>query len=130
VNVAPLAALLVVLAIALLMRRAFGRAGSAFALLVGSLAGLLLATNMLQVWQAKYQTAEAFTQALIVGAARHRDRHPDGLAAGGRDRRAAARPVVPHPFRQPAAACRRRRLRAAGARPLRRPPAGSLPGWP
>lgn len=67
-NVAPLAALLAVLALALLVRRAFEAAGRWVALLAGSLAGLLLATNMLEVWQAKYQTTEAFTQALIVGA--------------------------------------------------------------
>jgi hypothetical protein len=60
-NVAPFAALLAVLAVALLVRRAFG-------LVAGSLAGLLLATNMLEVWQAKYQTTEVFTQ-LLIGAA-------------------------------------------------------------
>ena len=38
------------LTLALVVRRAFG-------LVAGSLAGLLLATNMLEVWQAKYQTA-------------------------------------------------------------------------
>ncbi len=67
-NVAPLAALLAVLALALLVRRAFEAAGRSMALLAGSLAGLLLATNMLEVWQAKYQTTESFTQALIAGA--------------------------------------------------------------
>jgi hypothetical protein len=60
-NLAPFAALLGVLAVALLARRVFG-------LVAGSLAGLLLATNMLQVWQAKYQTTEGFAQVLIVGA--------------------------------------------------------------
>jgi hypothetical protein len=60
-NVAPFAALLGVLAVALLVRRAFG-------LVAGSLAGLLLATNMLEVWQAKYQTSEAFAQVLIAVA--------------------------------------------------------------
>src|SRR6266545_4422699 len=44
-NVAPLAALLAVLALALLVRRAFEAAGRSMALLAGSLAGLLLATN-------------------------------------------------------------------------------------
>jgi hypothetical protein len=67
-NLAPLAALLAVLAVALLVRRAFGASGPSAGLLAGSLAGLLLATNMLQVWQAKYQTSEAFTQALIAAA--------------------------------------------------------------
>jgi hypothetical protein len=60
-NVAPFAALLGVLGVALLVRRAFG-------LLTGSLAGLLLVTNMLEVWQAKYQTTEAFSQALTAAA--------------------------------------------------------------
>jgi hypothetical protein len=61
VNVAPFAALLGVLAVALLARRAFG-------LVAGSLAGLLLATNMLEVWQAKYQTNEGFAKVLITAA--------------------------------------------------------------
>jgi hypothetical protein len=61
VNLAPFAALLGVLTVALLVRRAFG-------LLAGSLAGLLLATNMLEVWQAKYQTSEAFAQVLIAAS--------------------------------------------------------------
>jgi hypothetical protein len=60
-SLAPLAALLGVLAVAVLVRRVFG-------LVAGSLAGLLLATNMLQVWQAKYQTTEVFTQALVAAA--------------------------------------------------------------
>jgi hypothetical protein len=67
VNVAPLAGLLAVLAVALLVRRAFEPAGRWAGLVTGSLAGLLLATNMLEVWQVKYQSAEAFTQALIAG---------------------------------------------------------------
>jgi hypothetical protein len=60
-NLAPFAALLGVLTLALVVRRAFG-------LVAGSLAGLLLATNMLEVWQAKYQTTEVFTE-LLIGAA-------------------------------------------------------------
>jgi len=68
VNVAPLAGLLAVLAVALLVRRVFETAGRLAGLVTGSLAGLLLATNMLQVWQAKYQTTEAFTEALTAGA--------------------------------------------------------------
>jgi hypothetical protein len=44
------------------VRRSFG-------LLAGGLAGLLLATNMLEVWQAKYPSAEIITQALVAAAA-------------------------------------------------------------
>src|SRR6266508_1666170 len=68
VNVLPLVGLLAVLAVALLVRRAFEPAGRATGLVAGSLAGLLLASNMMQVWQAKYQTTEAFTEALVAGA--------------------------------------------------------------
>jgi hypothetical protein len=67
-NVLPLAGVLAVLAVALLVRRVLDGAGRAAGLLAAALAGLLLATNMLQVWQAKYQTTEVLTQALI-GAA-------------------------------------------------------------
>jgi hypothetical protein len=68
VNMAPMCALLAVLAIALLVRRVFEAAGRWAGLVTGSLAGLLLATNMLEVWQAKYQASEAFTQVLVAGA--------------------------------------------------------------
>src|SRR6266511_2919617 len=44
-----------------LLRRLFG-------LLAGALAGLLLAANMLQVWQSKYQTTEVLTELLLAGA--------------------------------------------------------------
>jgi hypothetical protein len=60
-NLTPVCGLLAVLAITLAARRAFG-------LLTGALAGLLLATNMLEVWHAKYPSTETFTQ-LLVGAA-------------------------------------------------------------
>ena len=61
VNVGPLCGVLAVLVAALTARRVFG-------LLSGILAGVLLAANMLQVWQAKYPTAEIFTQMLVSGA--------------------------------------------------------------
>ncbi|HYY78610.1 MAG TPA: hypothetical protein VFD04_05415 [Actinomycetes bacterium] len=61
VQVGPACGVLAVLAAALAARRAFG-------LLTGTLAGLLLAANMLEVWQAKYPTTEILTQALVSGA--------------------------------------------------------------
>jgi hypothetical protein len=61
VNLNPVCGVLAVLAVALAVRRVFG-------LLAGSLAGGLLAANMLEVWQAKYQTSEVFTQLLVAGA--------------------------------------------------------------
>jgi hypothetical protein len=61
VNVTPLVGVLAVLALALAVRRVFG-------LLAGSLAGLLLATNMLQVWQARYPTTEMLTQLFVIGS--------------------------------------------------------------
>ena len=61
VNLTPVCGVLAVLAVALAARRAFG-------LLAGGLAGLLLATNMLEVWHAKYPSNEIFTQLLIGGA--------------------------------------------------------------
>jgi len=61
VNLNPLCGVLAVLVLALAVRRVFG-------LLAGSLAGALLAANMLEVWQAKYQTSEVFTQLLVAGA--------------------------------------------------------------
>jgi len=60
VNLTPLCGLLAVLAVTLAARRAFG-------LLTGALAGLLLTTNMLEVWHAKYPSSETFTQLLIGG---------------------------------------------------------------
>ncbi|HEY6707178.1 MAG TPA: hypothetical protein VJB61_06240 [Actinomycetota bacterium] len=60
-NLTPLCGVLAVLVVTLAVRRAFG-------LLAGALAGLLLATNMLQVWQAKYPSSETFTQLVLSGA--------------------------------------------------------------
>jgi hypothetical protein len=60
-NLTPLCGLLAVLLVTLAVRRAFGT-------LTGALAGLLLATNMLEVWQAKYPSSEMFAQLLIAGA--------------------------------------------------------------
>jgi hypothetical protein len=61
VNLTPLCGLLAVLLVTLAVRRAFG-------LLTGALAGLLLAANMLQVWQARYPSSETFAQLLVGGA--------------------------------------------------------------
>jgi hypothetical protein len=62
-QVAPFAALIAVLAFVLMLRRAVpGRAS----LPAAALGGLLLATNMLEVWQAKYPTTEAFAQMIFV----------------------------------------------------------------
>jgi hypothetical protein len=60
-NLTPLCGVLAVLLVTLAARRAFG-------LLAGALAGLLLAANMLQVWQAKYPSSETFTQLIVSGA--------------------------------------------------------------
>lgn len=60
-NLVPLLGVLAVLVVALAVRRLFG-------LLAGALAGLLLAANMLQVWQSKYQTTEVLTELLLAGA--------------------------------------------------------------
>jgi hypothetical protein len=61
VNLTPLCGVLAVLQLTLAARRAFG-------LLAGGLAGLLLATNMLQVWQAKYPSSEMFAQLVLSGS--------------------------------------------------------------
>lgn len=62
-QVAPFAALLAVLGFVLVLRRAVpGRAS----LPAAAIGGLLLATNMLEVWQAKYPTTEAFAQMIFV----------------------------------------------------------------
>jgi hypothetical protein len=60
-NLTPVCGLLAVLTVTLAARRAFG-------LITGALAGLLLATNMLEVWHAKYPSTETFTQLLVGGA--------------------------------------------------------------
>lgn len=63
VQATPLAALLAVAAFVLLLRRILPSPASLPAAFGG---GLLLATNMLEVWQAKYPTTEAFAQMLFV----------------------------------------------------------------
>jgi hypothetical protein len=60
-NLTPLCGVLAVLLLTLAVRRAFGLAAA-------GLAGLLLAANMLQVWQAKYPSSETFAQLLVGGA--------------------------------------------------------------
>ena len=60
-NLNPLCGVLAACLAALAVRRVFG-------LVAGSLAGLLLAANMLEVWQAKYLTSEVFTQVLVLGS--------------------------------------------------------------
>ena len=57
----PVVGVLAVMAFAALLRRVGGVAAA----LIG---GLLLATNMMQVWQAKYPTTEVLAQALFVGS--------------------------------------------------------------
>lgn len=61
INLNPMLGVLAVMAAAAAVRRSFG-------LLAGTLAGLLLATNMPEVWQAKYQTTEIMTQMLLLGS--------------------------------------------------------------
>jgi len=60
-NVTPFFGLLAVLACALAARRAFGH-------LAGWLGGLLVATNMIEVWAAKYPASEIIAQAFLVAA--------------------------------------------------------------
>jgi hypothetical protein len=60
-NLTPLCGVLAVLLVTLAARRSFG-------LLAGALAGLLLATNMLEVWQAKYPSSETFAQLVVSGS--------------------------------------------------------------
>jgi hypothetical protein len=61
INLNPVLGVLAVLAAAAAVRRCFG-------LLAGTLTGLLLATNMPEVWQAKYPTTEIMTQMLLLGS--------------------------------------------------------------
>jgi hypothetical protein len=61
VNVNPLVAILTSMALLTAAWRAFGP-------LTGGLVGLLAATNMVDVWHARYPTTEALTQLLVVGA--------------------------------------------------------------
>ena len=70
-NTAPVLGVLAILAAALALRRAVSSAawGSELSGLVcGGVAGLLLATNMLEVWQAKYPSSEISAQMLFVGS--------------------------------------------------------------
>jgi hypothetical protein len=60
-NLTPILALGAVVLVFLATRRALG-------LVAASVAGGLLAVNMLEVWQAKFPTAEALTQFLYAGA--------------------------------------------------------------
>lgn len=60
-NTDPLVGVIGVLLLVCLARRVGG-------LVAAGAAGLLMSTHMMQVWQAKYPTAEVFTQMLYVGA--------------------------------------------------------------
>jgi hypothetical protein len=67
--VVPLAGVLAVLLLVALLRRVGDAlAGPTAGLVAAGAGGLLLATNMLQVWQARYPTTEVFAQALYLGA--------------------------------------------------------------
>jgi hypothetical protein len=69
-NTAPVLGILAILAAALALRRAVVSApwGTELAgLASGGIAGLLLATNMLEVWQSKYPSSEISAQMLFVG---------------------------------------------------------------
>jgi hypothetical protein len=70
-NTAPLIGVLAILAAALALRRAVLAAPwgtTASSLACGGIAGLLLATNMLEVWQAKYPSSEISAQMLFLGS--------------------------------------------------------------
>jgi hypothetical protein len=65
----PLMGVLSMLVLCAVLRRAgTGLLGSAGGLIAAGAGGLLLATNMLQVWQARYPTTEVLAQALYLGA--------------------------------------------------------------
>lgn len=65
----PLMGVLSVLALCAALRRAGSQLlGAAGGLIAAGAGGLLLATNMLQVWQAQYPTTEVLAQALYLGA--------------------------------------------------------------
>jgi len=65
----PLMGVVSVLALCALLRRVGDELlGTTGGLVAAGAAGLLLATNMLQVWQARYPTTEVLAQALYVGA--------------------------------------------------------------
>ena len=65
----PLMGVLAVLCIVALLRRVGDAvAGPSAALVAAGAGGLLLATNMLQVWQSRYPTTEVFAEALYLAA--------------------------------------------------------------
>ena len=67
--VVPLAGVLAVLLLVALLRRVGNAvAGPVGGLVAAGAGGLLLATNMLEVWQARYPTTEVFAEALFLGA--------------------------------------------------------------
>ncbi len=65
-NLTPLLGVLSTVAVVLAVRRGFGR--NRLGTAAGAIAGLLLATNMLQVWQAKSPSTEMLTQLYLAGA--------------------------------------------------------------
>jgi hypothetical protein len=70
-NTGPVLGVLAILAAALALRRAVAAAPwgtETTGLACGAVAGLLLATNMLEVWQSKYPSTEISAQMLFVGA--------------------------------------------------------------
>jgi hypothetical protein len=74
-QVPPLIGILAVLAAALALRRAVagagwlvGRRNEVAGLVAGGFGGVLLATNMLEVWQAKYPTTEISAQLFFLGS--------------------------------------------------------------
>jgi hypothetical protein len=65
----PLMGVLAVLCVVALLRRVGGAlAGPTAGLVAAGAGGLLLATNMLEVWQARYPTTEVFAEALYLAA--------------------------------------------------------------
>ena len=70
-NTGPVLGVLAILAAALALRRAVASApwgNETTGLACGAVAGLLLSTNMLEVWQSKYPSTEISAQMLFVGA--------------------------------------------------------------
>ncbi len=69
-NTGPVLGVLAILAVGLALRRAVAAApwgSETSGLACGAIAGLLLSTNMLEVWQAKYPSSEISAQMLFVG---------------------------------------------------------------